>query len=183
MRPALFLLLLVTAAACGGDASDGLKADPADTAAKDITATADPDVRFIDRMAPHHQMAIEMADLALRNAEDADLKALAKQIKQDQMVDLAAMKQAKQELVGADETAPMTMDEPFRARVDSMNALTGAAFEELWLRSMIRHHQDGIRLAEEARPNLTRPDLQQITRTMLEKHPAEIQTMQQMRAE
>ncbi|HEU5315067.1 MAG TPA: DUF305 domain-containing protein [Chloroflexota bacterium] len=52
----------------------------------------EPERWFIEEMIPHHEDAVEMADLALAQAEHAELKALAQQIKTDQTREIAQMR-------------------------------------------------------------------------------------------
>lgn len=52
-----------------------------------------PDVAFVKGMIPHHQSAIDMADMELQYGQDPALQALAKHIKQDQTLEIAMMQQ------------------------------------------------------------------------------------------
>jgi uncharacterized protein (DUF305 family) len=49
------------------------------------------DRMFLRMMIPHHQLAIDMAEDALRNAEHEELKALAREIIADQSSEIAEM--------------------------------------------------------------------------------------------
>lgn len=50
------------------------------------------DVAFIQGMIPHHQGAIDMADMVLQYSQDTSIKSLANQIKQEQQSEIAYMK-------------------------------------------------------------------------------------------
>lgn len=85
----------------GGAAKAG--ADPAfeaqmkahETMAKDmgaITPSGNPDVDFVRMMIPHHQGAIDMAEVELKYGKDESRKALARQIIEAQEKEIAEMK-------------------------------------------------------------------------------------------
>ena len=85
----------------GGAAKAG--ADPAFEAqmkahemmAKDmgaITPSGNPDVDFVRMMIPHHQGAIDMAEVELKYGKDESRKALARQIIEAQKKEIAEMK-------------------------------------------------------------------------------------------
>ncbi|WP_432481214.1 CopM family metallochaperone [Moraxella sp. ZY200743] len=50
-----------------------------------------PDIAFVKGMIPHHQSAIEMADIELKYGKDANIKALATQIKNAQTPEIKQM--------------------------------------------------------------------------------------------
>ena len=49
------------------------------------------DKTFIDAMVPHHQSAVEMADVALQNAEHEEIKQLSRNIISTQRADICAV--------------------------------------------------------------------------------------------
>jgi uncharacterized protein (DUF305 family) len=55
------------------------------------------DERFIDAMVPHHQGAIEMAQVALENAEHDEIKQLAENIVSAQQREIEQMKQWREQ--------------------------------------------------------------------------------------
>ncbi len=57
-----------------------------------ISFTGDADVDFRTHMIAHHQGAIDMANVALKHAKDADTKKMAQQIIDDQEREIAEMK-------------------------------------------------------------------------------------------
>ena len=50
------------------------------------------DIMFLQMMIPHHQQAIDISDLALTKGEDAELLALAKNIRDEQAAEIVKMK-------------------------------------------------------------------------------------------
>lgn len=57
----------------------------------DVPFSGDPDVDFRRHMIPHHQGAIDMAEVALKHARDADTKKMAQKIIDDQKKEIAEM--------------------------------------------------------------------------------------------
>lgn len=56
-----------------------------------VKLTGDPDVDFRVQMIPHHQGAIDMAKVALKHARDAETKAMAQKMIDDQGKEIAEM--------------------------------------------------------------------------------------------
>jgi uncharacterized protein (DUF305 family) len=59
------------------------------------------DLMFIDMMIPHHQGAIDMAELALTQAKHGELKQMARQIIESQQAEIGHMQELRAELAGA----------------------------------------------------------------------------------
>jgi uncharacterized protein (DUF305 family) len=57
-----------------------------------VKPSGDPDVDFVRMMIPHHQGAIDMAEVELKYGKDESRKALARQIIEAQMREIAEMK-------------------------------------------------------------------------------------------
>jgi uncharacterized protein (DUF305 family) len=158
--PALVVVVLVFGAvlgACGGS-------DDASPAESDASATAparvamnDADIEFAQGMIPHHEQAIEMAEIALDPARgaSADVAALATRIRdgQDPEVDLMTGL-----LTSAGASLTMDMSDghdmasmPGMMSVDEMETLdtvSGPDFDQMWLTMMIAHHEGAITQAE-----------------------------------
>jgi uncharacterized protein (DUF305 family) len=104
------------------------------------------DIMFADMMIPHHQQAIQMSDLALKNSTNADVLALAQEIKDAQAPEIEQMKSW-----GASSMAHMghMMDGMLSdEEMSELTAATGSSFDKLFLEGMIKHHQGAIDMAE-----------------------------------
>src|SRR5919202_753523 len=66
------------------------------------------DKAFIDAMVPHHQGAVEMAEVALQNAEHEEIKQLSRNIISTQRAEIKELKAIKQQEFGTSEV-PMEM--------------------------------------------------------------------------
>ena len=101
------------------------------------------EIMFAEMMIPHHQQAIEMSDLALRTSQNPEILKLAEQIKRAQEPEIDFMKSWP----GVDEEAHMghaMMGMLDDEEMDSLRTATGKAFDSLFLRGMIEHHEGAI---------------------------------------
>ncbi|MGC4939923.1 DUF305 domain-containing protein [Kribbella sp. DT2] len=155
-------------AGCGDDSDSGSMPGmdhgaPSSTAASPSTTqnTApvddhnDADVKFAKDMIPHHRQAVEMADLALKNASNAEVKQLATAIKQAQDPEIQTMsgwltswgQPVPTPMAGHDMSAGMpgmmTMEE-----MAELEKATGSAFDQMWLQMMVKHHQGAVAMAK-----------------------------------
>ena len=117
----------------------------------------DADVMFSQMMIPHHEQAIELADIALDPTVQAgeDVKALATEIKaaQDPEVEMmTAMLEAWGEPTYMDEGMDHSSMMSGMVSADDMETLTtlrGAEFDVAWLKAMIAHHEGAIDMARD----------------------------------
>lgn len=150
-------------AACGSDktASPATQHAPAsDTTAGAPAAGASfnqADVTFTQGMIPHHQQAVEMADMALDLKVGAGEKVrdLASRIKSGQNPEIEMMNG----WLGAwGQTMPMDMDHGqdmasmngmmSAQEMSSLGMMTGPEFDSMWMDMMIRHHEGAIAMAQ-----------------------------------
>jgi uncharacterized protein (DUF305 family) len=112
------------------------------------------DLTFAQKMIPHHQQALDMAAMVPSRTTNRDLIVMAKHIALDQQAQIDTLQGLLQqwgEPAAPDHTGHdgMSMDGMVdAATMDRLPTLTGTAFDELWLRSMITHHQGAVAMAE-----------------------------------
>jgi uncharacterized protein (DUF305 family) len=104
------------------------------------------DIMFAQMMIPHHQQAVEMSDLALKNSKNAQVLALAEQIKAAQAPEISQMKSwlssAGQSLMG---DHGMAMDGMLSDdEIEQLRQTSGLAFDKLFLAGMIAHHEGAL---------------------------------------
>ncbi|MFA7323680.1 MAG: DUF305 domain-containing protein [Candidatus Nanopelagicales bacterium] len=138
---------------------------PMASASKTMSKGAKGDIAFAQMMIPHHQQAIDMADLALVHARSNAVVKLAKQIKAAQNPEITMMGNwlAKWGVSGSSgassSTAKPSSSDPMAgmdmgstagpgmmgdADMAKLAAARGAAFDKMWLRMMVTHHQGAI---------------------------------------
>ena len=168
--PALALTVVLALSACGGEAdsagsssADSSSAPSPTTSASDSSAPSDPthndaDAVFAAAMMPHHQQAVEMADLATSRASSEKVKDLATRIRAAQGPEITAMngwlKQwgaAMPTESGMDSMEGMD-DLPGGGMMSGqgMKALeqaTGKEFDVAFLTGMLAHHQGAVEMA------------------------------------
>ncbi|MGL5510207.1 MAG: DUF305 domain-containing protein, partial [Microcoleaceae cyanobacterium] len=130
------------------------------------------DQHFIQMMIPHHQGAVDMANLALEKAQNPELKTLAEAIKTSQTMEINQMKEWYKQWYGAD--VPNTSNMPMHSgqgmnhgsmqsgqgmnhgmhsnMMGMMNtdltALKNAPnFDQAFVQQMIPHHQMAIMMS------------------------------------
>jgi uncharacterized protein (DUF305 family) len=112
------------------------------------------DVTFAQTMIPHHQQALDMAALVPSRATNRQLIIMAKDVALDQQAQIDTLQGLLQQW--GEPPAPvhaahggMGMDGMVdAATMDKLPTLEGTAFDDLWLRSMITHHQGAIAMAQ-----------------------------------
>lgn len=105
------------------------------------------DIMFAEMMIPHHEQAIEMSDLALAKSKSETIITLAEQIKAAQLPEIELMRTFKGVNAGmhAGHTMMGMLDE---SEMAELSAATGEAFDQLFLKGMIKHHKGAIQMAE-----------------------------------
>jgi uncharacterized protein (DUF305 family) len=151
---------LVLLAACGTAAAAAPAMRPApqpapaarDTARRDFTAA---DVRFMQHMIAHHAQALEMTRLVAERTTRQDIRRIAERIDVSQRDEIAAMQRwlrARGQEVpahehGHDHAGMPGMATP--AEMAQLAAARGDAFDRLFLRYMIRHHEGALVMVAE----------------------------------
>ena len=145
----------------------------------------DDDVMFAQMMIPHHEQAIELADIALDPAVGAstDIRTLATEIKNAQDPEIEQMTELltswSQPLTadpnvdhGSMMKGMLTVEE-----LDALGTLSGAEFDRAWLKAMIAHHEGAIDMANEVLDSGVNSDIAQLADSVTTTQASEISTM------
>jgi uncharacterized protein (DUF305 family) len=167
---ALALLLAVFIAACGGDDSDE-SADSEHT-----------DGAFISEMVPHHEAAIEMAQLASTEAEHQEIKQLAQRIIGSQGEEITKLEAAHQRLFGgpirSEDHGDLGLSEEDSGMAHDASALQGAdPFDQEFIDMMIPHHQGAIRMSRVELASGGDLELKALAEAIIEAQSSEIDEM------
>jgi uncharacterized protein (DUF305 family) len=144
------------------------------------------DKAFIDAMVPHHQGAIEMARVALRNAEHEEIQELSRNIVSTQQSEIEELKSIKQEEFGTS-SVPMEMSmEQMRGMgmmMDPQSLAEENPFDEAFIDAMIPHHQSAIEMAEVANEKSKNPRIKELAQNITSAQKREIEQMKGWRRE
>ncbi|SNR25473.1 DUF305 domain-containing protein [Blastococcus mobilis] len=130
--------------------SGGSSSDPSDS---DDGAFNDADVRFAQGMLPHHESAIEMAQLADGRAADPRVLDLATRIEAAQAPEIDTLtgwldQWGVEGDTGHGSTDHGDMGEMAEQDMQALMAASGPEFDRLFLRMMAEHHRGAIQMAE-----------------------------------
>ena len=144
------------------------------------------DKAFIDAMVPHHQGAIAMAEVALKNAEHEEIIQLSRNIVSSQQAEIEDLKSIKQEEFGTS-NVPMEMS-PKQMRgmgmmMDPQQLANQKPFDEAFIDAMIPHHQSAIEMAQVALENSDNPKIKELAQNIISAQQREIEQMKQWRKE
>jgi uncharacterized protein (DUF305 family) len=144
------------------------------------------DGRFIDAMVPHHQGAIEMAEVALENAEHEEVRALAEEIVSAQEAEIEELRAIKREEFGTSEVrAGMSAEEMegMGMMMDPRELADQEPFDRAFIDNMIPHHESAIEMANAALKESENPEIREIGRAIVDAQEKEIAQMQRWREE
>ena len=107
------------------------------------------EIMFAQRMIPHHEQAVYMSVLALKNSTNQDVLDLATGIKAAQGPEIAQMKSWLERVDAASSMDhDMGMDGmQSESDLAALEAATGNTFDKLFLKGMIAHHEGAIAMA------------------------------------
>ena len=142
------------------------------------------DERFIDAMVPHHQGAIAMARVALKNAEHEEIKQLSRNIISSQQSEIEELKSIKKEQFGTSQV-PMEMS-PSQMRgmgmmMNPQELANREPFDKAFIDAMIPHHQSAIYMAQVAHEESKIPAIKELAENIVSAQQREIEQMKQWR--
>ena len=144
------------------------------------------DRRFIDAMVPHHQGAIAMAQVALKNAEHEQIKELSRNIVSTQQAEIEELKSIKNEKFGTS-TVPVEMTSKqmrgMGVMMDPQRLAKREPFDEAFIDAMIPHHQSAIGMAGVANEKSKNPRIKELAQNITSAQKREIEQMRGWRRE
>lgn len=181
----LTLLGALGACSSGDGAEHGRGHDTAASAAASLSPRQG-DIVFAQGMIPHHEQAVDMADIALANdGVSADVKRIASEVKAAQDPEIQQM-QSWLSSWGAPATATgpvdphaghgMMTDEDMAALEDA----TGDDFNRMWMAMMIEHHDGAITMAQDVLKTTQDPEVKALAEAVIAAQQAEIEEMKKL---
>ena len=184
------------ASATTGGPAASTSATSAPPSSSPVASGSPADIAFAQLMIPHHEQAVEMADMALAPQADASpqVKALATQIKEAQAPEIAQMQgwlqqwgapqqmasastdaaggMAGMDMGGVTENGMMTAQQ-----MAALGKATGPAFDQEWLQLMIAHHEGAITMAEQVKNDSQNAQVVALADAIIQSQTAEIIAM------
>jgi uncharacterized protein (DUF305 family) len=197
--------LLVTVIAAGLLALGGGLAVALGIGRTEVPAAGSVDAGFARDMSRHHLQAVEMANLALTNSQDPEVRRLAFDISSTQTNQVGRMQGWLTlwglPLTGSDPMSWMAGDAMAGHDMSTMSASadgavmpgmatetelaelrsrSGTPFDVMFLQLMIRHHQGGLEMAQYGEQHATEAVVRGLARSIAETQTAETTTMAAM---
>lgn len=166
------------------------------------------ELRFMEGMSDHHQMAIDMANDCLSNATDEDLRTICQNIIDAQSAEIAQMQEwllnwynvqyapmpmtEMMEMMGSMggmdhggmEGMPHTDPPMMMGMMAGLNRLEGVEYDIAWAESMIDHHDDAIHMAERLLERVPQgeghDELRSLAEQIIEDQTGEIETLENL---
>ncbi|SDI00872.1 DUF305 domain-containing protein [Agrococcus jejuensis] len=171
------------AATDAGSSHDGHGADPGAQPSVESSSGASPaDVMFAAMMIPHHEQAVEMADIVLAKPDlDARVADLATRIRDAQAPEIATM-EGWLAAWGEDADAHAGMQHGDDGMLSDdeladLEAADGAEASRLFLEGMIAHHEGAVTMAEQQLADGSDPDALALAESIVATQQAEIDEM------
>jgi len=172
--------------ACGGHDMSDMSTGSTDTnVTNSESGFNDADVMFAQMMIPHHEQALELADMALDPTLMASeqVKALASQIKaaQDPEIDVMTqwLTEWDQPLMDMSEDHSMAMEGMLSIdELGALGQLTGEEFDQAWVSAMIAHHKGAIKMADTVKAEGKSAPVQELADAIIQAQKSEIDTLE-----
>ena len=195
-RLVAFVIILAAMAvglsACAGvehGTGDHLGSDKAQSAVDKADSIIDggsteADVMFAQMMIPHHEQAVQIADIALDPARNAspqvvDLATGIKAAQDPEITQMNAWLEAQGAPAKMDHSAHGGMEGMLTAQqLDTLADATGTDFDRLFLEGMIAHHKGAIAMAGDVKARGNDPEIQALADAIITAQQAEIASMQ-----
>ncbi len=184
----------VATGCANGDSGDGGTDTAGNTGSRpDTSAPAqqqshnEADVAFVQQMIPHHEGAIEMAELTEGRTDNPRILDLARRIDQAQGPEIEQMR-SRLHAWGVDETSGMDHGDMGHGEMPGMGAedmrkleqATGAEFDRLFLELMIEHHQGAVDMSETVLDEGRDPEVKDLAQRIIDAQEAEITEMRSL---
>jgi uncharacterized protein (DUF305 family) len=141
------------------------------------------DAAFVDSMVPHHEGAVEMAEVGLENAEHEEIRQLSQNIIDSQRAEIEKFGRIREGLDGPT-TEMSEEDMSMMGMMDDPQQLANEdPFDKAFIDNMIPHHRSAIAMAEVAVKESEDPEIREIANDIVSAQEREIGQMKQWRQE
>lgn len=195
-----------TLASCGGDnggagGSATTGGGAAQTTPKPTASAAAVDKAFVRQMVPHHEMAVDMAEMAQKSGEHDEIKQLADEVISAQNEEITELKAIAKDLgvtpdepMGDDASMKhggMTADaktlglsmEQMGMSMDMTSLESADPFDKAFIDQMTVHHQGAVAMAKAELAGGENAELKKIARAIVSAQEKEIAELAQWKAD
>lgn len=139
------------------------------------------DAAFVDSMVPHHEGAVEMAEVGLDNAEHDQIRRLSRDIIDSQQAEIETFGRLREGIGGP----TMEMSEEDMSAMGMMEDPQQLAnedpFDRAFIDNMTPHHESAVAMAEVALRETENPEIRQIAGDIVAAQEREISQMKRWR--
>ena len=177
-RSTLSALAAVAALAVAGCGDDGGALD----SGSDVKGNGT-DRAFVEGMIPHHESALDMAEVAQKRGESAFVKKLAGDIVRTQTQEIETLRREDEGLETAGvKVGSLGMPEHAMGMTDDAASLkTAKPFDEAFMKMMISHHVGAVEMAKVELAKGADPELKQLAQEIIDAQQREIDAMNEFR--
>jgi putative membrane protein len=136
----------------------------------DKAAGSASDKSFVDKAATGGMAEVQLSKLAMEKGQSMEVKQFARKMVEDHTKANTELKQIAQK---KDITVPTKLDEKHEAALDKLSKLSGAEFDQEYMRVMTQDHDETIKLLKNEAQNGQDPELKSFamkTLPVVEKH-------------
>ncbi|MGW8066069.1 DUF305 domain-containing protein [Streptomyces ziwulingensis] len=167
-----------------GEGNRTLSAQDAERQRADDDSPNSADVSYARMMIQHHAQALEMTGLVPERAESGQVEKLADRISAAQGPEITAMEgwlktHGEEETGGGHDHAAMP-GMATEAQLEKLRAAKGKAFDQLFLKLMITHHEGAISMATEVKAQGNNVQVEEMADDVVAQQTSEISRMRGM---
>ncbi len=141
------------------------------------------DKAFIDAMVPHHEGAVDMAKVALKNAQHEQVKQLSRDIVGAQEAEIKKLGEIRKREYGSSESPSgmSEMDMRMMGMTDPQELANKKPFDRAFIDAMIPHHESAISMANVALEESKNEEIRGISEDIVKAQKQEISQMRSWR--
>ncbi|MFE9763132.1 DUF305 domain-containing protein [Streptomyces sp. NPDC005808] len=167
-----------------GEAAQTLSAEDAEKQRTDDDTPNSADIAYARMMIEHHTQALEMTELAAKQAESSSVKALAERIAAAQGPEITTMeswlKAHDAESTATEHTHEAMPGMATEAQLKKLRAAKDKAFDQLFLTLMITHHEGAITMATDVKAQGNNIQIEEMADDVIAQQASEISRMTDM---
>lgn len=137
------------------------------------------DLRFAQQMLAHHEMEKQLLEIALKNADDEQIRSLAERIESEN----AHLQPIRDWLTsqGHEVGSGQVQLSELKSALRKLEEAQAGQFARLWLDAMVTHHEGVIDSARTETEKGTSPELKQAAQQILQSRQAQLEELEKLR--